>query len=388
MTVIGITGTDGKTTTTELVYHILKTAGKKVSMISTVRAVINGKEYDTGFHITTPNSSILQRFFSLAKKGHTEYMVLEVTSHALDQQRVRGIKFDIGVITNVSHEHLDYHKSFKNYLYTKAKLVTRAKNAILNVDDTNFTFLSEKAQGKIYTFGIEKSAETCPQNTNYESTLIGKFNQYNILASVAVARILKIDDSTIRTALKTFPGVKGRLEEIKNNKEFRIFIDFAHKINALENALKTVRLLTDKRVIVVFGSAGLRDHLKRPIMGKVAGKIANFTILTAEDPRTEDVRDIIGQIASGCIIQGAKEVKKKFDLKNLQYPGHYFWRIPDRQEAINFAIKNLAKSGDIVLVTGKGHEKSMCYGTTEYPWDEESAIRKALDDKIKQSKSI
>lgn len=375
MKVIGVTGTDGKTTTTELIYHILNTAGKKVSEISTVKAVINGEVFDTGFHVTTPSAFSLQRFFSLAKKGGTEFMVLETTSHALDQARTAGIKFDIAVITNVSHEHLDYHRTFDNYLKTKAKIIKKVRFAVLNADDKNFTKLASQTSG-IITFGLKK-ADVNPTNISYETSLIGEFNTYNILAAVAVARLYNIDDSTIKEAIKSFKGIKGRMEEVKTSRNFRIFIDFAHKINALENALKTIKSIAKNRIIIVFGSAGLRDQVKRPIMGKIAGKLADISILTAEDPRTEDVRDIISSIAQGAKVY-AKETNKRKHGRDIVDGLHYFYRIPDRQEAINFAIRVLAKKDDIVLITGKGHEKSMCYGKKEYPWDEFKAVEKSL----------
>lgn len=377
MKVVGVTGTDGKTTTTELIYHILKTAGKKTGMISTVKALINEKEYDTGFHVTTPSSFALQRLLSQAQNGKTEYMVIEVTSHALDQQRVKGVKFDIGVITNISHEHIDYHKTFDQYLKTKAKLLKNVNFSVLNKDDKNFEKLQTLAEGKIITFGI-KDADNTPENLSYQTSLIGEFNKYNILASVSVARLLNIDDETIKKGIRTFNGIPGRMEEVKTANNFRIFVDFAHKPNALKNALETICSITQNRVIVVFGAAGLRDKLKRPMMGTIAGRIADIAILTAEDPRTEDVRDIIAQIAQGAKKSGMKEVDKKKDRSDIKNKYRYFYRIPDRQEAINFAIRILAKKGDVVLIAGKGHEKSICYGKIEHPWDEFKAVQKAL----------
>lgn len=377
MKVIGITGTDGKTTTTELIYHILTVAGKKVSMISTVKAMINGKEYDTGFHVTTPTSSLLQKFFSIAKAGGSEFMVLEVTSHALDQKRVSGVKFDVGLITNISHEHLDYHKTFEEYVKAKAKLLNKTRVSILNIDDKNFEVLKNYSSGKIVTFGLKK-ADVTPQNATYETTLIGEFNTYNILASIAVARVFGVDEESIKKGIKTFKGIQGRMEEVKTDKNFKIIIDFAHKPNALESALKTLKAITENRLIVLFGSAGLRDRDKRPMMGKIAGKFADIAVITAEDPRTEDVREIIDAIARGAKSEGMIEKKRKKEKKNTIDQNKVFYKIPDRQEAINFAIRDLAQKGDIILLAGKGHEKSMCYGKTEYPWDEFKAVKKAI----------
>ncbi|OGG18043.1 hypothetical protein A3D78_00920 [Candidatus Gottesmanbacteria bacterium RIFCSPHIGHO2_02_FULL_39_14] len=385
MTVIGITGTDGKTTTTHLVYHILKTANLPVSFISTVEANLQGKHLDTGFHVTTPSPYKLQRLIYQAQKAASLYLVLEVTSHALDQYRVSGIHIDIAVITNISHEHLDYHKNMKNYLSAKAKILKGAKYAILNSDDENFSYLKKKVTGNILTFSLKKKPFSKTFDIPLNPHLLGNYNKYNILAAVTVAKILKIGDQYIQKAIRTFPGVPGRLEEIKTKKHFRIYIDFAHKINALKQVLITVRQFTPKRVIAVFGAAGLRDYLKRPIMGKTAGEFADITVLTAEDPRTEDVRSIINQIAQGLLSKKVIEMNKSDAKLHFHNGRKYFFRIPDRQEAINFAIRRLAKPGDTVICCGKGHEKSMCYGKDEYPWDEKQAVLKALYGSVNSS---
>ena len=385
MTVIGITGTDGKTSTTELLYHILLESGKKVSMISTVRAVLGGNEYDTGFHVTTPSPFTLQKYIKKAYELGSRFLVLEVTSHALDQARTTGTSIDIAVITNISHEHIDYHKTFENYKEAKAKILKGVKYSILNADDKNFDYFQKKADGKIITFGLGKKADFTKESFPFKSTLIGDFNDYNILAATAVTKQIGLSDNNIKSAISSFKGVMGRMEEIKTGRNFRIFLDFAHKINALENALETVKKEAKRKVIVVFGSAGLRDVIKRPIMGKIAGKLADFTILTAEDPRTEDVRTIIDQIAKGVSSAGAKELDKSKPIKITDKNKHFFWRIPDRQEAINFAIRKLAQAGDVVLITGEGHEKSMCYGTVEYPWSDTEAIHKALHDNVSKT---
>lgn len=379
MSVIGITGTDGKTTTATLIYHILKSAGKRVSLISSISARINGKSFDTGFHVTTPRPWTLQKLMRQAKKGGSEYLVLEVTSHALDQYRILGASIDIGIITNISHEHLDYHKSLDKYREVKAKILRGVKYSILNRDDPSYKYLISKASGKVVTYGINSPSDFTPKNTKFKTKLLGIFNQYNCLAAAAAAKLIGIDDEIINNAIHDFPGISGRMEEIKADKRFKIYIDFAHKINALKNALSTARNMTVNKLIVVFGCAGLRDHLKRPIMGAIAAEIADYAILTAEDPRTEDVREIIKQIARGCMEKSMIEADKSMkSRKELKSGNKYFWRIPDRQEAINFAIRKLSGQGDVILICGKGHEQSMCYGRTEYPWDERGAVFKAL----------
>lgn len=384
MTVIGVTGTDGKTTTAHLIYEILKNAGKKVSLISTVVAIVNGETFDTGFHVTTPTPWNLQKFMRKAVDGGSRYFVLEVTSHALDQHRIFGTSVDIGLITNISHEHLDYHKTFADYRNAKAKILAGVKLAILNKDDPNFNFLRKKVSQKFITFSIEGEADYTLDNIKFKTQLPGKFNLSNCLAAATVAAIIGIDKEIIAKSIGKFSGVPGRMEEVKTNRPFRVFIDFAHKPNALEQALKTIRSITKNKLIVVFGCAGLRDRLKRPMMGEIAARLSDYIVLTAEDPRSEDVRSIIGQIATGCVEAGIKQVGRREEVKKYLSSGHkYFWKIADRQEAINFAVRKLAQGGDIVFITGKGHEKSMCYGTTEYPWDEKKAVIKALYGSVK-----
>ncbi len=383
MTVIGITGTSGKTSTVHLLYDILEAAGKKVSMVSTVYAVINRKKYDTGFHVTTPSPWQLQKFMRKAADENSEYFILEVTSHGLDQYRVSGASIDIGVITNITHEHLDYHGSLDSYKEAKAKILDGVEYAILNSDDENFSYLKKKAKKNIVTFAIKNRADYKPSDFILKPQIPGQFNIYNCLAAISVAMILKIDKKIIEKAILKFKGIKGRMEEVKNRRGFKIIIDFAHKPDALEQVLKTARTFTKRKLIVMFGCAGLRDKLKRPIMGKIAGKLADYIILTAEDPRTEDVRDIIEEIAKGCLAAGVTERLRKNNNGDFNKHKKYFWRIPDRQEAINFIIKKLALKGDVVLFCGKGHEQSICYGNKEYPWDEKKAIEKALYGTVK-----
>ncbi|MBI5452815.1 UDP-N-acetylmuramoyl-L-alanyl-D-glutamate--2,6-diaminopimelate ligase, partial [Candidatus Gottesmanbacteria bacterium] len=309
--VIGVTGTSGKTTTAHLIYEILKNAGKKVSLVSTIEAVINNTSYDTGFHVTTPSPWALQKFIRKAVDGKSKYFVLEVTSHALSQARVFGTSIDIGVVTNISHEHLDYHKTRENYRMAKAKILRGVKYSVINRDDSSFPFLVKKADGKVVTFATDSEADYTQEKLNLKPSIPGKFNLQNCLAAAAVASILKIDKDTIAKSITKFKGIAGRMEKIDAKRPFDIYIDFAHKPDALKQALLTARDETENKLIVIFGCAGLRDRLKRPMMGEIAAKLADFTILTAEDPRTEDVRDIIGQIADGSLTAGAEEENKK-----------------------------------------------------------------------------
>ncbi|PIP32547.1 hypothetical protein COV53_03135 [Candidatus Gottesmanbacteria bacterium CG11_big_fil_rev_8_21_14_0_20_37_11] len=382
--IIGITGTSGKTTTTHIIYDILRNAGLRVSMISTVKAIINNKNYDTGFHVTTPSPFILQKFLREAADGASKIAIIEVTSHALDQNRIFGIPVEIAVITNISHEHLDYHLTLNNYRNIKAKIMNGAKYVILNKDDRNYDFLKNKAKGKTIGFSLNKLSDVNIVDHIHNINLPGKYNQYNILASKAVAVILGVPEKVIESSILDFQAIPGRMEEVKTNRSYKVIIDFAHKPDALEQVLIASKKMVKNNLIVVFGCAGLRDRQKRSMMGEIAIKLADYVVLTAEDPRTEDVRKIINEISTGCIKAGGIIAKRSDIQKNiLNKKRKYYWQIPDRQEAINFVLRNLASKGDLILICGKGHEKSMCYGKVEYPWDERKAIEKALYGSVK-----
>jgi len=360
--VIGITGTSGKTTTAHLLYHLFQKNGFKVALISTIVAKLGKQEIDIGLHVTNPEPFALQKLLKrIANKGFN-HVILEVTSHGLDQHRVWGINFTYGVLLNITHEHLDYHKTFKKYQQAKFKLLENSQTAVLNVADKSYSAACRLATGKVINFQ-SKQIKTLP------GSLIGDFNKENVAAASAVAQDLGITSSAIKTSLQTFPGIPGRMEFIQTS-PFTIIIDFAHKPDALEKALKAIKKLkgNQARIISVFGSAGLRDTQKRPLMGKISAKLSDITILTAEDPRTEKVNQIIDQIEAGW-----QQVKTKKQL----------FKQPDRQLAINQAIK-LAQPGDYVCLFGKSHEKSMCFGTIEYPWSEHQAVQTAL--KLRRNK--
>lgn len=365
LTVIGVTGTDGKTTTVNLIYHILITSGKKVSLISSVNALIGKKEYDTGFHVTTPNPWALQKYLRQAVDKGYQFMVLEATSHGLDQHRLLGANFALGVVTNVTHEHLDYHKTYQNYLKAKAKLFQRVRIAVLNQDDKSFTYLKSVVpkKAKLITYGLKKGDFT-PRTFKFKTSLPGEYNQYNCLAAIAVTSFLGLSDKAIKRGVSSFEPIKGRLEEIDEGQDFKVFIDFAHTPNSLESVLKFLKQKKEGKLIAVFGCAGERDKAKRPVMGEISARLTDITVLTTEDPRTEDVNEIINQIARGCKKAGGIE-------------GKTFFKVPDRAEAIKLAFKK-AQKGDIAVLCGKGHEKSMCFGKTEYPWSDQETARKAL----------
>jgi UDP-N-acetylmuramoyl-L-alanyl-D-glutamate--2,6-diaminopimelate ligase len=381
LTVIGVTGTDGKTTTASLIYEILKKAGKKVALISTVSAKMGNQEISTGLHVTSPDAFVLQKLLRKISDQRFEYLVLEVTSHGLTQFRLWGIKFKIGVVTNVTHEHLDYHRTFKNYLAAKGKLLRKVDFAVLNRDDASFGYLNQvrRPSSQLVSYGLKAAADLTPGKFKFKTSLPGDYNQANCLAAIGAARSLKVRDQLIRQALANFPGVPGRLEKINLGQDFSVWVDFAHTPNALEKVLNHLQGQRGKgRLIAVFGCAGLRDRKKRPLMGEVAAGLADLVVLTAEDPRTEDVNQIIDQIAQGCLKAGAKEKRVSQSNESVhQTEKALFFRIPARQEAINFAI-NQARKGDLVVVCGKGHEKSMCFGNLEKPWTDQEAVKKAL----------
>jgi UDP-N-acetylmuramoyl-L-alanyl-D-glutamate--2,6-diaminopimelate ligase len=364
LTVIGVTGTDGKTTTTTLTYAILKEAGLKVSMISSVHAVIGGKSYDTGFHVTTPNAYWVQKYLRDALDRGDTHMVLEVTSHGLAQHRVFGIPFAVGVITNVTHEHLDWHKTFEHYLNTKLSLLRRAKIAVINRDDAEtFTKAMPLLRHKtVLTYGIRRDAKITPSIFPFKTLLPGMFNKYNCLAAISVGKALNVPDKAIRAALLKFPGIAGRMETVVKT-PFTVIVDFAHTPNAIDKALKTARDATKKRLIHVFGSAGLRDKAKRPLMGEASSRYADIIVLTEEDYRTENVEKIMDAIQAGI------------------EPGPEVHRYPQRGAAIGYAM-SIAKPGDIIMITGKGHEQSLCRGRKEYPWSDQKEVQKIMKEKV------
>lgn len=362
--VIAVTGTDGKTTTVNLIYHILKTAGFKTSMISSIGAEVAGKHYETGFHVTTPSSFALQKFLRRAKNSGTKYFVLEVTSHAIDQNRIWGIGVEVGVLTNITSEHLDYHKTFDHYLKTKMNLLKKSKKAVVNSDDSSYIMLSEaksrKDQLNWITYGLTDMSDYNPKNFDTKHVhLVGEFNEYNILASVAAANALSVDGKVIKEAVKNFQSPIGRVDFVYQ-KDFNVMIDFAHTPNAFEKLLQAIRPMVKGKIIHVFGSAGERDSIKRPFLGEISSQFCDILVLTAEDPRSEDVNKIIAEIEIGV-------KKDKCDVI----------RIPDRKEAIEAAIQ-MAKKSDLVLITGKSQEASMNYGKNEEPWNEYAVVKQAL----------
>jgi UDP-N-acetylmuramoyl-L-alanyl-D-glutamate--2,6-diaminopimelate ligase len=394
MRMVGVTGTDGKTTTANLIYQILLKAGFPAGIISTVNAVIGNEVIDTGFHVTTPEAPEVQRYLNRMTSAGITHVILETTSHGLAQNRVAACEFDISVVTNITHEHLDYHGSYEEYWKAKARLFTglsdtHAKEignmrlAVLNRDDESYSFLRQVVREKIYTYGLHPEADVraeeitfdpdglhftvvCPEHSfNIDCNLIGNHNVSNCLAAITVALYgLNIPPMTIQQGIKELKGIPGRSEKINKGQNFIAIVDFAHTPNALRRVLETVRKITLGKVIAVFGSAGLRDREKRRLMAEIAVDQADFFILTAEDPRTEKLEDILQEMADAAKAKGAVETKT-------------FLRVADRGDAIRKAI-SMASPGDVVIACGKGHEQSMCFGTIEYAWDDRTAMKAAL----------
>lgn len=359
--VIGVTGTDGKTTTTHLIYHILTSCGKKASMISTIFAKIGEKEYDTGFHVTTPDASLIPRYLRMAVDQGQDYFVLETTSHRIAQNQLAGTQFDIAALTNITHEHLDYHKTIEEYAATKLKLIRMARIGIVNVDDeTTRAHIAKRAtHNVIKTYGLQNKADYSV-DFRKEVPDLADFNAYNYLAAYAVCRELGLSDKDIRSSFLTFKLPAGRID-IVYKKDFMVIVDFAHTPNGITRILETVKkqyVHKKGRLIHVFGSAGLRDHTKRFAMGEASATLADISYITEEDYRTEDPQEIANEIGAG------------FGKK------HYFVEL-NREKAIRSAIQT-AKKDDVVIITGKGHEKSLCRGKTEYPWDEIQAVKNIL----------
>jgi UDP-N-acetylmuramoyl-L-alanyl-D-glutamate--2,6-diaminopimelate ligase len=353
-------------------------------MISSVHAEIAGRRYDTGFHVTNPNEWMLQKFLNQAVEAGDEYMVLEVTSHGIDQFRIWGIDFEVGVLTNVTHEHLDYHKNYENYLRAKMRFLKQAGVTVVNKDDESFVQLDfNSLNNQRITYAIHQVADVTPKKFPYFSPLPGEYNEYNCLAAIAACQQLGIADPDIKKALKTFTGVKGRFEYFPTHKNFDVIIDFAHTPNAIEKVLSTIKPTVGGKLIHVFGTAGLRDHLKRPTMGEKSARFSDLIVLTEEDYRTENVDEIIDQIAQGILKAGGVEMQKTDYETAHQIEKVIFFRIPDRQEAINFVIKKLARPGDTIILTGKAHEKSLARGRIEYSWSEHEVVRKALSQRGK-----
>ena len=385
LTTIGLTGTDGKTTTASLITWILRDAGIQSGLIGTLGMEFGDGTAESLGHQTTPESHLVQGFLRQMVEHGTKAVVLEATSHGLHMHRLDGTPFDIAGVTNITHEHLEYHKTIENYRAAKGILIQRVADVggtvVLNADDEGAMSLEALASGAtVRTYGgtldatMQASMVVASNNAisfdvvagdskeHVELPMVGDFNVHNALCAIAVCEAAGVPMETSIEALRRAPGVRGRMQQIDVGQPFSVVVDYAHTPASLEKILLLLRSLTpDGRVIVVSGSAGERDVAKRPLQGKVMADIADVVVITSEDPRNEDPMQILNDIAAGVTNQHAEV--------------HI---IEDRREAISLAF-NRAEPGDVVLLAGKGHETSIIWGFEQRPWDEAAVARELLE---------
>lgn len=405
MTVIGVTGTNGKTTVCHLIASILQTAGAKVAMATTIDFQIGDDIRLNKNKMTTVSPFLLQKFLREAADKDCRYAIIETTSHALNQYRVWGIPYSVAVLTNITHDHLDYHKTFEAYRQAKEKMF--AENdldaAVINVDDPSAPFFLQHPAKKIYTYGLDNKADFIarkvlygPSNLTFtlvsnegqmpiELSLPGRFNVYNALAAIAVGYSQRIPLVKIKKGLEAISGVSGRMEAINKGQNFTVLIDYAHTPDALQNVYETVRKGARGKLIAVLGATGDRDKTKRPILGELAARWADYVIVTNEDPYTEDPAKIMDEVAAG-VPKGRtthpKYKKSQFKIFKVKGngEGYWWWRILDRRQAIAKAL-TLAERGDIVLITGKGAEEVMVVGDKHIPWSDRKIVEELLEDR-------
>ena len=377
---IGITGTNAKTTTTYLVQSIFETVKRRTGIVGTIGNIIDGKLFKT--ENTTPQSLELQETFDKMVKAEVDSCIMEVSSHALDLDRVSFSDFQVGLYTNLSVEHLDFHKNLENYFEAKLKLFyMTTKYNVINIDDEYGKKIIEKIKDlktPLLTYGINDKADIYATNIVYhldgvdfklhtpkgevdiKMNIPGEFSVYNGLAAASCAYVYDISLEDIKNGLQTIEGVKGRFEVVTTDEDFVVIIDFAHTPDALEKVLQSVKDFAKGRVVVVFGAGGDRDSSKRAPMGEAVGKYADFSVVTSDNPRTEDPEKIIEDV-----LVGTKAVTDNYVA------------ITDRKEAIRYAIENKMEN-DIILLTGKGHETYIILGEEKFPFDEREIVKDIL----------
>jgi UDP-N-acetylmuramoyl-L-alanyl-D-glutamate--2,6-diaminopimelate ligase len=399
---IGITGTNGKTTTTYLLESIFKKAGYSVGVIGTINYRFGQKTISAPN--TTPESLDLQRIlWEMAKEG-TSHVIMEVSSHGLDLDRVFGCQFDGVIFTNFTSDHLDYHKTLEHYFDNKRKLFSESliksqkpkRFAVTNRDDPKGEEIVQGIDLPVIRYGLNSSCDvsadqvvstfeglSCRMRTPkgefiVHSKLMGEFNLYNILAAVATGIGMEIPLEAIKNGVEELEGVSGRFEKVENQKRIHVVVDYAHTHDALERVLLGLRSIERGKIITVFGCGGDRDRTKRPLMGEVAGRHSDLAILTSDNPRTEDPLTIIDEVEKGL---------KSLPLREWHQDDVGSWRsmkgylkVPDRREAIRIAI-GLAQPLDTVLIAGKGHEDYQIIGKKKFPFDDRVEAKKALEGK-------
>ncbi len=390
---IGVTGTDGKTTTSNLISTLFEAAGKQTGLMTTANFKMRGQEWENATRQSTLEALEVQQLLRRMVQAGVTHAIIEATSHGLQLQRVRGCNFDVGVVTNITHEHLDFHKTLEAYRRAKARLfemldsrrnkgVGAQPYAILNRDDVSYDILKPYCHVPILDYGIDTPAAVravdvqlraystrfrviLPDADLYaETRLVGRFNVSNCLAAIATAYSQGIEPATIAEGLATAHGVTGRMERIDEGQPFTVIVDYAHTPDSLQKVLGTLRPLTAGKLLAVFGSAGERDVQKRPIMGRIAAQMCDYIVITDEDPREEEREKILREIAAGAEAVGKHE-------------GQDFLCIADRTRAIAEAFAH-AREGDTVLLAGKGHEQSIFIGREKLPWDDRSVAREQL----------
>jgi len=379
MKMVGITGTNGKTTTTYMVKSIAERAGEKVGLIGTIRNMIGDQVIHT--ERTTPESVDLFRLLREMKQENVDVVVMEVSSHSLDQHRVHGILFDAAEFTNLTQDHLDYHKTFENYFEAKKKLFYQSKAAVINLDDPYAGRFMDGLTIPVTTFGVRERADilaseieittrgvqfdlrTPGGDTKMNIPIPGLFSVFNAMGAVGIALQLGYPMSCIKSGLEDMHSVSGRLERLDTKeKGFSVFLDYAHTPDALENILKTVKTFARARVITVFGCGGDRDRAKRPIMGEVAGRFSDMLVVTSDNPRTEDPLSILEAIEEG--------VKKS---------GCDYVMIEQRRDAIQHAL-TIANKDDIIVIAGKGHENYQEINGVKYHFDDKEIVEELIND--------
>lgn len=375
--IIGVTGTNGKTSVTYMLKQVLEFFGYKVGLIGTIHNLICNEEIAT--INTTPGAYELNSLFAKMVEAGCEYAVMEVSSHALDQKRVFGIEFEAAVFTNLTQDHLDYHITMDKYFEAKSKLFSMAKKAILNFDDSYTERLLEKINAEKITYSLLSNNSTYsakdisyrPDGVSYtfvgfnaiqkfNISIGGKFTVYNTMAAICVLKELGFELSEISKAMEQMSGIKGRAEVVPTGKDFTVIIDYAHTPDGLINILRSFKVFKESRLVVLFGCGGDRDKTKRAIMGKAASQYADYVIITSDNPRSEEPMSIIKDIE-----EGIRDTKTPYKV------------IENRVEAINFAIKN-AKSRDIIVLAGKGHETYQILKDGKIDLDERVIVAEAL----------
>jgi UDP-N-acetylmuramoyl-L-alanyl-D-glutamate--2,6-diaminopimelate ligase len=382
LVVIGVTGTDGKSTVTALAAEMLWWARWHPGQIGTVFTGVGDTVEPNEQRTTTPEALELQELLARMVAAGNDSVVMEATSHGLALERTRNCRFQVGVVTTVTSEHLEFHGTIAAYRAAKARLVEEAPIAILNADDPSYPYFRERARDRVISYGIDAEADLRAGDLEADASgtrfhlesprwhgevrvaLPGRFNVSNALAALAVGEAMQVDLQHAAGALARTAGVPGRMERVDAGQPFTVVVDYAHTADSLRKVLEILRPLTRGRLIAVFGSAGERDPTKRAPMGRAAAELADLVIVTDEDPRLEDPRVINEQIGDGARAAGAID-------------GERLWVIDDRREAIGHAVR-LAADGDVILLAGKGHEASIFYGPEKRPWDDRAAAREAL----------